>query len=271
MRRIRTTSAAAMIAVAALALSACGHDPSSPDTTAKSLAVSPVAAIQKASVATAQSGSASFTMAMTMTVGGQSVAFSGKGAFDYKRSVGRMSLSLPESLGVAAGPIDEIVTPDAVYLSGALFGKKGKWVKVDISKLGATAFSSGLDPAKAADMLKSVAAVTRVGSERIKGVATTHYKGTLDTAKAYAAMAPSLRDLATKSGVTLPKSIPFDAWIDGRGRLAQLTEQLTLPVQGQSVGMRVQMNLGDYGKPVVVAVPRAADLVTVPGVSALGS
>ena len=35
--------------------------------------------------------------------------------------------------------------------------------------------------------------------------------------------------------------------------------------------MRVQMNLGDYGKPVVVAVPRAADLVTVPGVSALGT
>lgn len=265
MRLTRTTAVTAAVLAGALGLAGCGSS-STPKT--KDVAVSPVAAVRSASANTVKAGSATFTMSLNLASGGSTSTISGSGAFDYAKKVGTISVQLPTALtqGKKAA-IKEVVTPTALYMSGELFGQPGKWVKVDVSKLGLSGLANQTDPSQMTKTLEAITTGTKVGPETVDGVETTHYRGTLDATKAYAALSGKARDLVTQAGVTLPKTIPFDAWVDGQGRLVKLVEDFTITANKQTQKMHLQMGLKDFGKPVSVHVPSGSELVSVPGVS----
>lgn len=265
MRPTRTTAVTAAVLAAAFGLAACGSS-SSPK--AKDVSVAPMAAIRNASAATVKAGSATFTMRVDVATGGTSTSLSGTGAFDYARKVGKVSVQLPTALtqGKAAS-IDEILTPGGLYMSGTLFGQPGKWVKVDVTKLGLSGLATQTDPSQLTKTLDAITAGTKVGTETVDGVRTTHYRGTLDPAKAYAALSGKAKDLAKQAGVTLPATIPFDAWVDDQGRLVKVVEDFSITVKQQAEKLHLQMGMGHFGEPVTVQVPSGADLVTLPGIS----
>jgi hypothetical protein len=266
MRPNRTTAVTALTLAAVVGLAGCGAAKDSGKSDSKQVDLSPVAAVRNAQSATVKAGSATFTMSVTVDSAGSSMALNGSGAFDYTRKVGKISMELPAALTQGKkATIDEIVTATGVYMSGDLFGQPGKWVKVDLSKLGVSGMATQVDPSQLTKTLETVTTVTKVGSETVDGVKATHYKGTLDAAKAFAMLSGKAKDLASTAGVTLPKALPFDSWVDDQGRLVKVVEDIPMTVGGQTQKVHVQIGLGDFGKPVAVTVPTGAQVVTIPG------
>jgi hypothetical protein len=176
-------------------------------------------------------------------------------------------------------PIDSIVTGNVLYMRSSLFSQLrlsgGKqWVKVDLEAL---ARQQGIDlsslvnanptPTSALAYLRGAGHVEKVGSDKVQGVSTTHYKVTLDleraAAKSSGSTRKSLRRVIDLGGV---KKLPADVWIDGDGYLRRI--EYAQPA-GNGRAVRLAMELHDFGKPVAVKPPPADSVVDL--MKALGS
>jgi hypothetical protein len=116
--------------------------------------------------------------------------------------------------------------------------------------------------------------VAKIGSETIRGVETTHYKATLDLAKAVdrANVPASLRDdlgkIVRRNGASL--TIPADVWVDNDGLARRIQLKLDLAkLAGPDGGMDVpaltmSMDLYDFGVPVHVEAPPPGETVPFP-------
>jgi hypothetical protein len=147
------------------------------------------------------------------------------------------------------------------FLASQLPGGK-QWIKLDLSKLGKSAgidlgsllSGSQLQPSDVLGMLRSEGAkIQKLGSASIDGTATTHYRVTIDMAKALEAKgltSPLLQSFAGQ----MPK-IPENVWIgkDGLVRRVQLSYGFTHAGHRLQVGMT--MDLYDYGAHVTIAAP----------------
>ncbi len=92
-----------------------------------------------------------------------------------------------------------------------------------------------------------------VGAEEVDGVDADHYKAVMNT-KSYAKV---LGGLPADAATTLPKTIPFDIWIDGDNRPVKY--EVSLSVQG--VTTSTSQTYYDYGADVEVSVPKDSDTV----------
>ena len=96
-----------------------------------------------------------------------------------------------------------------------------------------------------------------------------HYRGVTDIARAARAAAPAARGAAgaAAKGFTVTR-VPFDAWLDGQGRLRQLSQRFTFSSGGtkQGAGQNVTVvsttRFDGFGVPVPVTMPRPADIWT---------
>jgi hypothetical protein len=105
-----------------------------------------------------------------------------------------------------------------------------------------------------------------VGTDELRGVATTHYRVHLDAADlakravAENADTASLFDrLSGQGGVT---DVPLDIWIDGDGLVRELSVDVDAPdaTTGQSGHVSLAFELWDYGEPVEIDVPPASQV-----------
>jgi hypothetical protein len=139
---------------------------------------------------------------------------------------------------------------------------KGKaWATIDLAKAAKSAngdlgqLSGSLDPTNQLDELRAVGEVKRVGSDTIRGTATTHYHAVVDLEKALLLKPPRVRARLRKSIDELERQtnsskLPIDAWIDSQKRLRRMTADFA------HIGS-MRMDLYDYGSDVRVAVPPA--------------
>ena len=140
-------------------------------------------------------------------------------------------LHLRATVPMASAPIEAIAADGSIYLRGGPVDSvaNGKWVRV---KADDQSFDLGeADPAKLLDYLRSTSKVQKVGTAKIRGVATTHYVAQV---KADA------------------KRVPLDVWVDGSGLVRRLR------VKWQNVNASV--DLFDFGN-VDVEVPAGSDTV----------
>ena len=119
--------------------------------------------------------------------------------------------------------------------------------------------------------------VTKVGVDDIRGTSSTHYRGTLDLAKTGRQIPAELRakieartgkdlsetyaELVKKYGV---ERIPFDAWVDGDGRVRRMAMAInTSAMPGAADGsdtsgsITISYDLFDYGAAVDIQAPPA--------------
>ena len=209
----------------------------------------------------------------------------GQGVFDYTNHVGTVDLKLPQFAGQNLGTIEMRILGSILYqkyppqLSSAIGGKA--WKKVDIEALAKQngidvnllTQSQSSDPTQALALLKSASDdATAVGSEKVRGVTTTHYKATLDLSKA--ASASQLDATAKEKLGSLYNNLkaPADVWIDSDGRLRKITYSLdttklnpsalsdnpriTAGLQ-QLAGIDFTLELYQFGVPVSVTAPPA--------------
>ena len=242
-----------------------------------------LSSVAQAAEKTQDAGTARFELSFDATgIPGQSGAagFTARGAVDYEHQRSQMTMDLG-SLGALLGEtakgqdlsLEAIVDGTTVYLRfpllSQLVGQGKPWLKLDAEKVAEAAgkdlgelgqISQG-DPSQALAYLKAAGDFDEVGSEQVRGVDTTHYKGAIDMRKALdevdGSQRAQLQKLLDEGGVT---ELPADAWIDSDGYL----RKMTLALAGTAgAGFDVTMELFDFGSTVEVDPPPDDDVTDI--------
>src|SRR4051812_9425540 len=200
--------AALLIVPVVLVLAACGGD---------AVSIDPVA---NAANTTTKDGSAHVAFTASSTSAGTKVDITGSGDFSTASEEGQLSIEFrsPQS----SGTIRELLKGGAIYMISPLFQAtvpQGKaWVKIDLKKAGHTAgfdvnSFSAATPDQTLSLLKKTGTVVKIGPEKIDGVATTHYRASVDPAK--------LKQDKLPAGAAVTYE-PIDVWIDSTDHVRRL-------------------------------------------------
>jgi hypothetical protein len=241
----------------------------------ETLALDPVA---QAANTTAKTTSSRFDFRASINAGGAgSFSFNGNGVFDGKNKSGwmNMHLAMPPAVQLQLGSSDpsmEMIFDGShglvMYMRSQLFDKTvptGKWVKMDLEKiakkegvdLGAIMNVNQADPSQALRMLMASSNARVTGSERIRGVQTTHYAFNIDFAK----LAHDNKAFEQLQEATGSVSAPAEAWIDAKGRVRRLVVTMSLGGQlATPMTMTMTEDLYDFGVRTNVTPP-SDDLV----------
>jgi hypothetical protein len=228
-----------------------GHTTTTGEKSSTATAQENAAVVAAAPDATVKAGTTRMSIALTVKSGSQTAPITGTGSYDYKKHLGELTLVLPAQFG---GTMHEIINGNLLYLR--LPQLSPKYYVIDVNKVtdGAGTFSQlgNADPSSALDTLRGVTSdVQKIGTETVRGATTTHYRGTLDMAKAAAKAPVAVRQRLLQQLKTV-KSAPFDAFIDDAGRLRKMTTHIVLD---STSSVDTVVELFDFGGPVRVAVP----------------
>ena len=259
-----------MLAIVAIAVvsSGCGGG--------SALALDPVAA---AATKTQQAGAAHIRFVLQLSGprlnGGKVVRIQGTGAVDGTSAELTTNMgSILQQAGLDAGTnasTREIVLEQngdyVLYIQpGALASQlpTGKhWIELNVSKLGKAAgidlgqlmSGSQISPADLLSMLKAEGAkIHKLGPTTVGGTAATHYRVTVDLAKALQAQGltnPMLDLMAAKA-----PTVPVDVWIGHDG----LVHRLHVSYGAEQSRMGLTMDMYDYGAHVTIAAPPSSDV-----------
>ena len=239
------------------------------------LALDPVA---QAANTTAKTTSSRFDFRASINAGSAgSFSFNGNGVFDGKNKSGWMNMhfAMPPAVQLQLGSTDpsmEMVFDGShglvMYMRSQLFDKMvptGKWVKMDLEKiakkegvdLGAIMNVNQADPSQSLRMLMASSNARVTGSERTRGVQTTHYAFNIDFAK----LAHDNKAFKQLQEATGSVWAPAEAWIDAKGRVRRLAVTMSMGGQlGTPMTMTMTEELYDFGVRTNVTPP-ADDLV----------
>jgi LppX_LprAFG lipoprotein len=175
-------------------------------------------------------------------------------------TAGNVSQQAKVSMAGASATFDLLAVGGQFYakLSGMPIPgvNTSKWLHIDPSKLKTIhnlLIAEVKDPTGVQAIMSSVVSAEKTGEGQ--------FKGTLDL---------------TKSGINIPgvdpadltsladkaKSVPFEATVDKSGRLASY--KVSIPATGSSAAADVTVSYSDFGTPVSVQQPPAADTVEAP-------
>jgi hypothetical protein len=282
-RLLMTLACAGLI----VALSGCGSS------NAVSGAIDPVA---QAANATTRADGAQLTMRLVVEppTGGANLTIAVHGDINFKAREAEIFTTmqgLPPSVArkLPSGglTITELLSKNTIYIDSPLFGTKlpngAKWVKFDF---GAAVSSLGLnsqmltdgptDPSQYLEFLKAGGGnVRKVGSDSVRGVETTLYRGSIDLSK-LAALVPAKDRAATRAALEKiiagrgTDGLPMEVWIDSKHMVRKLQLSLTSTVSGQHVGARIEEELFSFGPTPGVNLPAASEVYELP-VSSLTS
>src|SRR5258708_24057588 len=249
-----------------IVLAGCGSQAKTVEVKRK-VAPSPQKVVLASVRTTAATKSARMSMRISTEFGAIRATETGDGVANFITGDSALTMQLAGMGSQPVGTVEMRVVDHAGYVKiagslgvGPLGG--GKWLK--LPHLGdASSAVPGLgqsDPSQFLAYLETVSAgVTKVGTETIRGVETTHYTALLDPAKAAdrADVPPSLRDdlgkIVQKNGA--PITIPADVWVDSDGLARRIQQKLdlgkvtgTLPAKDLPLGT-VSIDLYDFGVP----------------------
>lgn len=244
-------------ALAALALTACGgaSEPAAPP--------GPVAdvLIRAAATQTTGAGSSKFALTGTTAIGGQEVTFAVEGTYDYAQRIGQLSFDVPPAAGQpAGGTIEQRIIGNDLYLM--LPQQPGVFYKLLVSDVAGTLLGNSTDPTVALQALAGVSDVKKVGANQVRGIQATHYQGEYDVVQASAKAEGAAKAILDSTlGQFALEKVPFDAYLDGEGRLVKFEQRLELPASaqtgGQALSSTFSIELFDFGTPVTVVAPAA--------------
>ena len=258
---------------------------------------------------------------------GGSIAVGGAGSIDQqaKRSSIRVDLSRLRDVLIASGEVTaaeldtylgdgkiEFIQDDDTYYLRMPFlarmqGANTPWVAFvapvgvdggfdDVGPLGGLGGLGALgglgNPASPADYLAHLqgidGTITVVGTETVRGVATTHYRGSLDMRALLTSAAGTPEERAElEAALSLfgQVKLPYDVWIDGEGLPRRLSTVLdfssfapagvttlkTMP--GVAPSLVFGYELFDFGNPERIEVPAASEVTVIDldDMSAFGS
>jgi LppX_LprAFG lipoprotein len=220
----------------------------------------------QAAVSNSQAESSSrFVMDLAVDARGQSTTIHADGVVAGDGKNGQITMTVP-----SAGTLEERIVDGTVYMNfGALLGTNetgGKqWVKVglddlpqsagSVSSLADQAGSNG--PQQGLEYLRGLSGdVQKIGDDTVGGAPATHYRASIDYAKAAAklpATSAKVRDALAKLG-----TVPADVWINDDDRVVKMQFAIDGSAFGADGGkIQMTMEISDFGVPVDVQAPPA--------------
>lgn len=271
----RSLAAVVPVALGALAIAGCGEEPSPEDRLSRSPGAS------------ADEGSAAFSVAMAMQMGrqqsGMRLTASGEGVFDFDARTGRMQLRVP---GMASAT-EMILDRDHVYVRvpQAIAGGRGQWIRKPVPDSAKAARDAPwtADPSEIAEVLESdVGEISRLGTDTVRGTEVEGFGFTLRGDQ----LRPEHADTSAAPRELRNLEIPTEAWLDSGDRLRRLVAKFDLepfleaarssmadslgPSGGQALGgmlgaladtLTLTVELFDYGTAVDVRPPDSLEIV----------
>jgi hypothetical protein len=248
----------------AVSLSACGGAAS---------ALDPVA---EAATKSADAGGATVKIDMAFTIGAQKGAMTATGRFD--RDEGELSFDLSKLFtgsgapAAAGGPMRMIYRKEdghsILYMSmpflATMLPDGRTWVKTDLDRLagvmgrdfGQLVGQSSQNPGDTLAMLRSVGDVEKVGTDTVDGVETTHYRATIDLAKAIEQKGVSKATVQRLRESGAPAKLPVEVWVGkDEGLPRKLEMAYDAKTQGSPVSTRMTMSFSEWGSDVSVDAP----------------
>jgi len=264
---LRRALLASLVAVAVGCLTACGVANTVQN------AVDPVAA---AATKTERSGGYKTTMSLSVSAAGKQFTMTGSGAFSPDS--GELDLNMADLFGQLGGSNVSDTTMKAIYvkesgdpvmymqlgfLTAFLPGGKS-WIRLDLADAGKAAgvdlkqlMGATQNPSDWLAVLQGSGDFTKVGSESIDGVNTTHYHGTVDLRKAAEATGLTADAMQRLLDLGAPSEYPVDVWVDDSGYVRQFQASYDEKVSGQSMSTTMTMGMSDYGTDVEISAPPA--------------
>jgi hypothetical protein len=230
---------------------------------------------QAADVTQRQKGGIAVSLRGLVTASGQRVPISGRGTVDRKGQ--RSAFTITTTVNGQDIPIDEVTDDGTLYISSKLFEGKlpgGKsWMRIDLDKaakqqgfdldvLGTSGPSQ--DPTQALDYLKGAGASTKVGTEEVRGVKTTHYRVDVDLRKALkdskskAAKETIDKLIETMDGST---TMPVDVWIDADNLIRRERVRYDATINKVKSGLDFTTDFTDFDVAVKGKAPAREDTV----------
>ncbi|MEV5438686.1 DUF1396 domain-containing protein [Streptomyces sp. NPDC052682] len=264
---MKTSTSISTAGIAALLLAGtavgCGAE--------KSPEMSPAAAVAKAAKKTEDIKSFRYTMS-GKTPEGQ---VKGEAQMAVKPSVA-MSMKMTVLAEGQSHDVEIRLVDKAMYMGGGAEMAKemdGKsWMKFDMSALGADKELNDLgapgdaqqNPAAEAGFLTGAKDVKKVGTEKVGGVETTHYSGTVTLDSLRASLKGEDKQTRERREKSLKRyekmgidKLAMDMWVDGEDHAKQVR------MKGDTTNGPLDMTITftDINKPVTVTAPPAKDTV----------
>ena len=245
--------------------------------------------LAESAVLTQQQKTARLAMTMTLPLPGASdKAIDVTGGIDFTTQAAEFQIDLGSVLagqldGVPAGTdltSTFVLKGHTEYMRIPLFDEvpslKGKWVTIDTAKLtkqagvdlGQLDAPRNNDPAQALDILtKKAKSITTIGSEKVRGVSTTHRKVVINLEDVFRSKGAVIDEKAFQKMLALYSTpdLTLDVWTDGGDLVRKLTE--TLPLKARPLTFSIEYF--DFGVPVKVTIPNSADTVDIAALSQL--
>lgn len=218
----------------------------------------------------AAGGSAHMTADVKINIDGQSLSgMSAEGDTDPRTEQATMTMTIG-GLSLEIRSLGGIV-----YMrSDAFTLPKGKsWVKVDPAALGdlEAPVQPPTNPTNDLEMLGALSGdPVVIGHESVDGVPVTHYGVTLDLGDLFARTAEGSAALGSDDIVNTLKSldgkvdlhhVDGEVWLDDSGRAREFLVHLKLSIEGSTLDEVIDMHFSDFGAPVTVEAPAAAEVV----------
>jgi hypothetical protein len=178
------------------------------------------------------------------------------GAVDPATPAGTVTISLTH--GGASMDFETIVVGTEMWTNlgglGGLLGAEGQWLHIDRSRLGEDGFA-GVEPEQldlvgAAELLKSLGTVEQIDEHT--------FRGEIEVTGESTGFADQLLEQLGTESVTCE----FVATVDDQDRLTELV--VDLPRTDQAPAERLELRYFDFGAPVEVDPPPAAEVTEMP-------
>lgn len=193
----------------------------------------------------------------TFTAQGQTFTVTADQSFGDRTLTGArgvIHVSMPGMGTLEARLVDGVIYLNAGQLGLGQVGGK-PWVKVDLTDTSnpvgqmLAQIADNFGPGQLIETLKSVSTLHSVGAETVDGVATTHYKVTVDTSKLGSALG---LDPSQLGGADVPKTIEYDVWLDSGSRPVKVEMATSM--------FGIALHFSKWGEPVHVVAPPASQV-----------
>ena len=200
-----------------------------------------------------------------------------EGIFDFQSRRGEMKMEMSGSDPALAsmGTMEMVLDGTVIYMRGGVFDPMlppGKtWLSFDLQTMGeqmgidfSQLMQSQSDPVQGIEYLAGATDVQEVGTEKIRGVDTTHYEAIIDY-EALAGEKPELAETLDRVVEMLGESrVPVEVWLDDDDLVRKMVMEMPMPEMGAQTGdMMYAMEFYDYGTPVEIEVPNPDSAVDV--------
>ncbi|WP_328411567.1 LppX_LprAFG lipoprotein [Streptomyces violaceus] len=181
----------------------------------------------------------------------------------------------------AAEAMEIRLVDKAMYLGGGaemakeMDGKR--WMKFDLSgseagkeldQMGSSTSQAEQNPAAESAFLTGAKDVKKVGSQKVDGVETTHYSGTVTLADLRASLKDAKADARKQREKSIKQyeklgvdKLTMDMWIDGDDH----TKQFRMKGDAEKGPLDMTITFLDYNKPVDVKAPPAKEVADLAG------